>query len=152
MYNKSYVATNLPQNPPPGFRHTEATVPAAFWSSSGSPCSGVSLLHCHGCFGLLNQFRAFTFGEACLRDWPMASAPDSSSVLSAASDQDCHPLCEPRTACWSCLALQCSVSCGVGVTHRSVQCLTNEDQPSHLCPPDLKPEEQKTCHNTYNCK
>nr|XP_023417424.1 A disintegrin and metalloproteinase with thrombospondin motifs 9 isoform X7 [Cavia porcellus] len=46
----------------------------------------------------------------------------------------------------------CSVSCGVGVTHRSVQCLTNEDQPSHLCPPDLKPEEQKTCHNTYNCE
>ncbi|XP_004644840.1 A disintegrin and metalloproteinase with thrombospondin motifs 9 [Octodon degus] len=46
----------------------------------------------------------------------------------------------------------CSVSCGVGVAHRSVQCLTNEGQPSHLCPPDLKPEERKTCHSTYNCE
>lgn len=36
--------------------------------------------------------------------------------------------------------------------HRSVQCLTNEDQPSHLCPADLKPEERKTCQNIYNCK
>ncbi|XP_060058948.1 A disintegrin and metalloproteinase with thrombospondin motifs 9 isoform X3 [Erinaceus europaeus] len=45
----------------------------------------------------------------------------------------------------------CSVSCGVGVMHRSVQCLTNEDQPSHLCPTDSKPEERKTCHNTHNC-
>lgn len=36
--------------------------------------------------------------------------------------------------------------------HRSVQCLTNEDQPSHFCPADLKPEERKTCHSTYNCK
>lgn len=48
--------------------------------------------------------------------------------------------------------LQCSVSCGLGVMHRSVQCLTNEDQPSHLCPTDMKPEERKTCHNVYNCK
>lgn len=46
----------------------------------------------------------------------------------------------------------CSVSCGVGVMHRSVQCLTNEDQPSHLCPADLKPEERKTCQNIYNCE
>ncbi|KAK2091601.1 A disintegrin and metalloproteinase with thrombospondin motifs 9 [Saguinus oedipus] len=35
---------------------------------------------------------------------------------------------------------------------RSVQCLTNEDQPSHLCHTDLKPEERKTCRNTYNCE
>ncbi|XP_035886888.1 A disintegrin and metalloproteinase with thrombospondin motifs 9 isoform X5 [Phyllostomus discolor] len=47
---------------------------------------------------------------------------------------------------------ECSVSCGVGVRQRSVQCLTNEDQPSHLCPNDLKPEERKTCHNIYNCE
>ncbi|XP_008144491.2 A disintegrin and metalloproteinase with thrombospondin motifs 9 isoform X1 [Eptesicus fuscus] len=46
----------------------------------------------------------------------------------------------------------CSVSCGLGVRHRSVQCLTNEDQPSHLCPAELKPEERKTCHNIYNCE
>ncbi|XP_030723501.1 A disintegrin and metalloproteinase with thrombospondin motifs 9 [Globicephala melas] len=46
----------------------------------------------------------------------------------------------------------CSVSCGVGVMQRSVQCLTNEDQPSHLCPDELKPEERKTCHNIYNCE
>ncbi|PNJ31381.1 ADAMTS9 isoform 8, partial [Pongo abelii] len=46
----------------------------------------------------------------------------------------------------------CSVSCGVGVMQRSVQCLTNEDQPSHLCHTDLKPEERKTCRNIYNCE
>ncbi|XP_006158087.1 A disintegrin and metalloproteinase with thrombospondin motifs 9 isoform X1 [Tupaia chinensis] len=46
----------------------------------------------------------------------------------------------------------CSVSCGIGVMHRSVQCLTNEDQPSHMCPTDLKPEERKICHNIYNCE
>ena len=36
--------------------------------------------------------------------------------------------------------------------HRSVQCLTNEDQPSHLCPTDTKPEERKACRNVYNCE
>uniref|UniRef100_A0A0P6J9Z7 A disintegrin and metalloproteinase with thrombospondin motifs 9 preproprotein n=1 Tax=Heterocephalus glaber TaxID=10181 RepID=A0A0P6J9Z7_HETGA len=46
----------------------------------------------------------------------------------------------------------CSVTCGVGVMHRSVQCLTDEDQPSRMCPADSKPEERKTCHNTYNCE
>ncbi|KAM9593052.1 A disintegrin and metalloproteinase with thrombospondin motifs 9 isoform 1-T1 [Trichechus inunguis] len=46
----------------------------------------------------------------------------------------------------------CSVTCGVGVMHRSVQCLTNEDQPSHLCPVDLKPEDRKACHNVYSCE
>uniref|UniRef100_A0A8C4KX37 ADAM metallopeptidase with thrombospondin type 1 motif 9 n=1 Tax=Equus asinus asinus TaxID=83772 RepID=A0A8C4KX37_EQUAS len=50
------------------------------------------------------------------------------------------------------LFMQFLLSCGVGVMHRSVQCLTNEDQPSNLCPADLKPEERKTCHNSYNCE
>jgi hypothetical protein len=57
-----------------------------------------------------------------------------------------------RATCWLSFAFQCSVSCGIGVMHRSVQCLTNEDHLSHLCPTDLKPEERKTCHNIYNCK
>lgn len=47
---------------------------------------------------------------------------------------------------------QCSVTCGVGVIHRSVQCLTNDDQVSSLCHVDLKPEERKTCHNVHDCK
>uniref|UniRef100_A0A8C6YVF9 ADAM metallopeptidase with thrombospondin type 1 motif 9 n=1 Tax=Nothoprocta perdicaria TaxID=30464 RepID=A0A8C6YVF9_NOTPE len=46
----------------------------------------------------------------------------------------------------------CSVTCGVGVMHRSVQCLTNDDQASSLCHTDLKPEERRTCHNVHDCE
>ncbi|KAF4794552.1 ADAM metallopeptidase with thrombospondin type 1 motif 9 [Turdus rufiventris] len=46
----------------------------------------------------------------------------------------------------------CSVTCGVGVMHRSVQCLTNDDQVSSLCHVDLKPEERRTCHNVHDCE
>ncbi|NXI14260.1 ATS9 metalloproteinase, partial [Irena cyanogastra] len=45
----------------------------------------------------------------------------------------------------------CSVTCGVGVMHRSVQCLTNDDQVSSLCHVDLKPEERRACHNVHDC-
>ncbi|XP_057888198.1 A disintegrin and metalloproteinase with thrombospondin motifs 9-like [Melospiza georgiana] len=45
----------------------------------------------------------------------------------------------------------CSVTCGVGVMHRSVQCWTNDDQLSSLCHVDLKPEERRTCHNVHDC-
>ncbi|KAM7063007.1 A disintegrin and metalloproteinase with thrombospondin motifs 9 isoform 4-T4 [Molossus nigricans] len=62
--------------------------------------------------------------------------------------RDCPISATWRVGNWG----SCSVSCGVGVRHRSVQCLTNEDQPSHLCPADLKPEERKPCHNIYNCE
>uniref|UniRef100_A0A8C5K7Q4 ADAM metallopeptidase with thrombospondin type 1 motif 9 n=1 Tax=Jaculus jaculus TaxID=51337 RepID=A0A8C5K7Q4_JACJA len=62
--------------------------------------------------------------------------------------RDCPVLATWRVGNWG----SCSVSCGMGVMHRSVQCLTNEDQPSHLCPTDLKPEERKPCHNIYNCE
>lgn len=64
----------------------------------------------------------------------------------------CSYLSGSRATHWLSSSLQCSVSCGIGVMHRSVQCLTNEDQPSHLCPADTKPEERKTCRNVYNCK
>lgn len=50
------------------------------------------------------------------------------------------------------LVLQCSVTCGVGIMHRSVQCLTNDDQLSNLCHVDLKPEERRTCHNVHDCE
>nr|XP_033782394.1 A disintegrin and metalloproteinase with thrombospondin motifs 9 isoform X3 [Geotrypetes seraphini] len=46
----------------------------------------------------------------------------------------------------------CSVTCGTGVIHRSVQCLTNDDQLSNLCPLAFKPEEQRACHNTHDCE
>ncbi|KAM4651989.1 A disintegrin and metalloproteinase with thrombospondin motifs 9 [Discoglossus pictus] len=46
---------------------------------------------------------------------------------------------------------KCSTTCGSGVMQRSVQCLTNEDQPSNLCPIDMKPEEKRTCYNSLSC-
>uniref|UniRef100_A0A670JB27 ADAM metallopeptidase with thrombospondin type 1 motif 9 n=1 Tax=Podarcis muralis TaxID=64176 RepID=A0A670JB27_PODMU len=56
-----------------------------------------------------------------------------------------HPPRMPRI-------IYCSVSCGNGVMHRSVQCLTNNDQVSPLCLDELKPEERRTCHNIHDCK
>ncbi|XP_044307994.1 A disintegrin and metalloproteinase with thrombospondin motifs 9 isoform X6 [Varanus komodoensis] len=47
---------------------------------------------------------------------------------------------------------ECSVSCGIGVMHRSVQCLTNNDQASTLCPDALKPVERRACHNIHDCE
>ena len=105
-----------------------------------------------------------TYVQACMyrtqhKDWPIGSAVQ---VLGICFQQQTSKLWAPclrkssppgsTDPSLALLCLQCSVSCGVGVMHRSVQCLTNDDQPSHLCPADLKPEERKTCHNIYNCK
>uniref|UniRef100_A0A4W3HDC4 ADAM metallopeptidase with thrombospondin type 1 motif 9 n=1 Tax=Callorhinchus milii TaxID=7868 RepID=A0A4W3HDC4_CALMI len=42
---------------------------------------------------------------------------------------------------------RCSVTCGMGVMQRSVQCLTNGGQLSNLCSLDIKPEERRTCQS-----
>ncbi|KAE8612598.1 hypothetical protein XENTR_v10012910 [Xenopus tropicalis] len=46
---------------------------------------------------------------------------------------------------------KCSVTCGSGVTQRSVQCLTNEDLPSNMCSVDQKPEEKRICYSNHDC-
>ncbi|GAB1291091.1 A disintegrin-like and metallopeptidase (reprolysin type) with thrombospondin type 1 motif, 9 [Apodemus speciosus] len=102
-----------------------------------------------------------TCGEGSRYRHVVCVAEDQSEVHSAHCDSDQRP--PDRESCslqpceyvwitgeWS--ECSCSVSCGMGVMHRSVQCLTNEDQPSHLCPADTKPEERKTCRNVYNCE
>uniref|UniRef100_A0A7M4FG01 ADAM metallopeptidase with thrombospondin type 1 motif 9 n=1 Tax=Crocodylus porosus TaxID=8502 RepID=A0A7M4FG01_CROPO len=61
---------------------------------------------------------------------------------------ECPVLATWRVGNWG----SCSVTCGVGVMHRSVQCLTNDDQVSTLCHADLKPEERRICHNIHDCK
>ncbi|XP_032067588.1 A disintegrin and metalloproteinase with thrombospondin motifs 9 isoform X2 [Thamnophis elegans] len=61
---------------------------------------------------------------------------------------ECPVLASWRVGNWG----SCSVTCGIGVMHRSVQCLTNNDQASTLCLDDLKPEERRPCHNIHNCE
>nr|XP_034962630.1 A disintegrin and metalloproteinase with thrombospondin motifs 9 isoform X4 [Zootoca vivipara] len=61
---------------------------------------------------------------------------------------ECPVLASWRVGNWG----SCSVSCGNGVMHRSVQCLTNNDQVSPLCLDKLKPEERRTCHNIHDCE
>ncbi|XP_032997191.1 A disintegrin and metalloproteinase with thrombospondin motifs 9 isoform X4 [Lacerta agilis] len=61
---------------------------------------------------------------------------------------ECPVLASWRVGNWG----SCSVSCGNGVMHRSVQCLTNNDQVSPLCLDELKPEERRTCHNIHDCE
>ncbi|XP_059571400.1 A disintegrin and metalloproteinase with thrombospondin motifs 9 isoform X2 [Alligator mississippiensis] len=61
---------------------------------------------------------------------------------------ECPVLATWRVGNWG----SCSVTCGVGVMHRSVQCLTNDDQASTLCHADLKPEERRICHNIHDCE
>ncbi|XP_034962630.2 A disintegrin and metalloproteinase with thrombospondin motifs 9 isoform X3 [Zootoca vivipara] len=61
---------------------------------------------------------------------------------------ECPVLASWRVGNWG----SCSVSCGNGVMHRSVQCLTNNDQVSSLCLDKLKPEERRTCHNIHDCE
>uniref|UniRef100_A0A8D2LCK9 ADAM metallopeptidase with thrombospondin type 1 motif 9 n=1 Tax=Varanus komodoensis TaxID=61221 RepID=A0A8D2LCK9_VARKO len=61
---------------------------------------------------------------------------------------ECPVLASWRVGNWG----SCSVSCGIGVMHRSVQCLTNNDQASTLCPDALKPVERRACHNIHDCK
>ncbi|KAJ6668225.1 hypothetical protein lerEdw1_015602 [Lerista edwardsae] len=61
---------------------------------------------------------------------------------------DCPVLASWRVGNWG----SCSVTCGTGIMHRSVQCLTNDDQASTLCRDDLKPEERRTCQNSHDCE
>ncbi|XP_060095443.1 A disintegrin and metalloproteinase with thrombospondin motifs 9 isoform X1 [Heteronotia binoei] len=61
---------------------------------------------------------------------------------------ECPVLAMWRVGNWG----SCSVTCGIGVMHRSVQCLTNDDQATNLCLDDLKPEERRTCHNIHECE
>ncbi|XP_044307990.1 A disintegrin and metalloproteinase with thrombospondin motifs 9 isoform X2 [Varanus komodoensis] len=61
---------------------------------------------------------------------------------------ECPVLASWRVGNWG----SCSVSCGIGVMHRSVQCLTNNDQASTLCPDALKPVERRACHNIHDCE
>ncbi|XP_015683302.1 A disintegrin and metalloproteinase with thrombospondin motifs 9-like, partial [Protobothrops mucrosquamatus] len=61
---------------------------------------------------------------------------------------ECPVLASWRVGNWG----SCSVTCGIGVMQRSVQCLTNSDQASTSCLDDLKPEERRPCHNIHNCE
>ncbi|XP_039206103.1 A disintegrin and metalloproteinase with thrombospondin motifs 9 isoform X2 [Crotalus tigris] len=61
---------------------------------------------------------------------------------------ECPVLASWRVGNWG----SCSVTCGIGVMQRSVQCLTNSDQASTSCLDDLKPEERRPCHNTHDCE
>uniref|UniRef100_A0A8C3JV51 ADAM metallopeptidase with thrombospondin type 1 motif 9 n=1 Tax=Calidris pygmaea TaxID=425635 RepID=A0A8C3JV51_9CHAR len=76
---------------------------------------------------------------------PLSTGPPSPSLAAGLAE-----ILQPKsTVAGQCC---CSVTCGVGVMHRSVQCLTNTDQVSSLCHADLKPEERRTCHNVHDCK
>uniref|UniRef100_A0A670J7U0 ADAM metallopeptidase with thrombospondin type 1 motif 9 n=1 Tax=Podarcis muralis TaxID=64176 RepID=A0A670J7U0_PODMU len=81
-----------------------------------------------------------------------ASDTECSQSSRPTSEQECQMAgCASyswKTEDWQ----DCSVSCGNGVMHRSVQCLTNNDQVSPLCLDELKPEERRTCHNIHDCK
>ncbi|XP_021098768.1 A disintegrin and metalloproteinase with thrombospondin motifs 20 isoform X5 [Heterocephalus glaber] len=46
---------------------------------------------------------------------------------------------------------ECSVTCGVGIMERRVECLDENDWPSDLCLKRLKPDAQKKCY-IYDCK
>uniref|UniRef100_A0A8C6NFY1 Uncharacterized protein n=1 Tax=Melopsittacus undulatus TaxID=13146 RepID=A0A8C6NFY1_MELUD len=46
---------------------------------------------------------------------------------------------------------QCSVSCGLGVKERTVECMTENGLSSDLCLPNLKPDARKFCHEE-ECK
>ena len=45
------------------------------------------------------------------------------------------------------LSLQCSVSCGAGVSHRKVKCVAGKNRllDSHLCENETRPEDIKSC-------
>ncbi|XP_033619476.1 A disintegrin and metalloproteinase with thrombospondin motifs 20 isoform X4 [Fukomys damarensis] len=48
-------------------------------------------------------------------------------------------------------AAQCSVTCGVGIMERRVECMDENGWPSDLCLKRLKPDAQKKCY-VYDCK
>ncbi|XP_077132057.1 A disintegrin and metalloproteinase with thrombospondin motifs 9 isoform X1 [Ranitomeya variabilis] len=60
---------------------------------------------------------------------------------------ECPVMASWRVGNWG----KCSVTCGAGSVQRSVQCLTNDDMPSNMCPMDTRPEEKRPCYNPHDC-
>ncbi|XP_033822134.1 A disintegrin and metalloproteinase with thrombospondin motifs 9-like [Periophthalmus magnuspinnatus] len=59
----------------------------------------------------------------------------------------CAQVQEWRVGSWG----HCSVSCGVGVMERTVQCVAADGQEGHRCSPDVMPDSKKSCRNHQTC-
>ncbi|GCB66224.1 hypothetical protein scyTo_0014970, partial [Scyliorhinus torazame] len=74
----------------------------------------------------------------------ISDCPDPPPInIEECNVRECPPSASWRVGAWS----KCSVTCGVGIMERNVQCLTDDSHLSELCLSNQKPQFQTPCFN-----
>ncbi|XP_067397827.1 A disintegrin and metalloproteinase with thrombospondin motifs 9 isoform X1 [Emydura macquarii macquarii] len=114
------------------------------WSECSVTCGKGYKQRLVSCSEIYTEKDHYEYGYQNLDNCPGTQPPNVRTCYLG----ECPVLATWRVGNWG----SCSVTCGIGVMHRSVQCLTNDDQASALCHADFKPEERRTCHNIHDCE
>ncbi|XP_010124798.1 PREDICTED: A disintegrin and metalloproteinase with thrombospondin motifs 20-like, partial [Chlamydotis macqueenii] len=95
------------------------------------------ITYCIGIHSVQNQ-QAHGLRTVTYRECPVEPSP----YIHKCNIKGCSQAATWRVGKWT----KCSVSCGVGVKERTVECMTENGLSSDLCLPRLKPDARKICH------
>ncbi|XP_043933862.1 A disintegrin and metalloproteinase with thrombospondin motifs 9 [Protopterus annectens] len=109
------------------------------WSECSVTCDYGYQRRLVTCSEIYNNKDHYEYGFEATVQCPGTQPPTMRSCYSG----ECQPSTTWSVGNWG----SCSVSCGEGVMHRSVRCLTSDGQTSNRCPLAMKPEESVACQN-----
>ncbi|KAJ7407992.1 hypothetical protein WISP_123543 [Willisornis vidua] len=95
------------------------------------------ITYCVGIHSVRNQ-RAHGLQTVAYQECPVESSP----YIYKCNINGCSQAATWRVGKWT----KCSVSCGVGLKERTVECMTENGLSSDLCLPHLKPDARRICH------